>query len=282
MRESSRENRSTLIELQRKKMKKEKQIKMKLYQNYIFDLYGTLVDIRTDEEQRALWNKMSLFFGYYNASYAPEELQKMYLSLVADKEKEQKAQRELNDRKEQIHYAHEAYPEIPIEEVFSELYKKKGVQPTEELVVHTAQMFRVFSTHHIRLYAGAEELLQEIRNKGRGVYLLSNAQRVFTEYELRYLGIYDSFDGILISSDHGVRKPDEEFFRLLFEKFRIEPKTSLMIGNDLDNDIAGAKKVGMDTFYIHSAISPALTRPVDADHVMMHMNLGSLRKHFFS
>lgn len=254
---------------------------MKLYQNYIFDLYGTLVDIRTDEQQRALWNKMSLFFGYYGSAYEPEELQKMYLSLVAQKEKEKKAAKEQRDRSEQIHYAHEAYPEIPIEEVFSELYEKKGVQPSEELVVHTAQMFRVFSTHHVRLYAGAKELLQEIRRRGRGVYLLSNAQRVFTEYELRYLGIYESFDGILISSDHGVRKPDEMFFGLLFDQYRIEPGTALMIGNDLDNDIAGAKRAGMDTFYIHSAISPALTRQADADYVMMHMNLESLRKRLF-
>lgn len=255
---------------------------MKLYQNYIFDLYGTLVDIRTNEEQHVLWNKISLFFGYYNAFYEPQELQEAYLALVAGKEKEKKKEKEQTDRKEQVHYAHEAYPEIQIEEVFTELYQKKGVHPSEELVVHTAQMFRVFSTHHIRLYAGTRELLQTIRQKGRGVYLLSNAQRVFTEYELRYLGIFDCFDGILISSDHGVRKPDEEFFRLLFEKYRVEPGTSLMIGNDLDNDIAGAKRVGMDTFYLHSAISPALTRPVDADYVMMHMNMESLRKRLFA
>lgn len=255
---------------------------MKLYQDYIFDLYGTLVDIRTDEKQQALWNKTALFFGYYGAAYQPGELQQTYLDLIAVKEKLKKAQKEQRDLQEQVHYAHEAYPEIPIEEVFFELYEKKGIRPSEELVIHTAQMFRVFSTHHVRLYAGAKELLKEIRRKGRGVYLLSNAQRVFTEYELRYLGIYDSFDGILISSDHGVRKPDEEFFRLLFEQYRIEPGKSLMIGNDLDNDIAGAKRAGMDTFYIHSAISPELTRPVDADYVMMHMNMESLRKRLFA
>ncbi|MCM1156801.1 MAG: HAD family hydrolase [Roseburia sp.] len=245
---------------------------MKLYQDYIFDLYGTLVDIRTDEEQHALWNKVSLFYGYYGASYTAEELKKSYLSLVAGKEKEKTAQ---------IHYAHEAYPEIAIEEVFAALYEKKGVQPSAELVLHTAQMFRVFSTHHVRLYAGAAELLQTIREKGRGVYLLSNAQRIFTEYELQYLGIYDSFDGILISSDHGVRKPDAEFFGLLFKKYCIKPENALMIGNDLDNDIAGAKRAGLDTFYIHSAISPALIREVDADYCMMHMDLRSLRRRLF-
>ena len=55
-----------------------------------------------------------------------------------------------------------------------------------------------------------------------------------------------------------------------------------MIGNDLDCDIAGAKQLGMDTFYIHSAISPELKRPIDADYFMTRMNLESLRKQLLS
>ncbi len=252
---------------------------MKLYENYIFDLYGTLVDIRTDEEQRALWNKMSLFYGYYGAVYTPETLKRHYLAYVAEAEK---AGKETGTAHAQVHYTHEAYPEIPLEKVFRALYTGKGIDPSDELVLHTGQMFRVFSTHHIRLYAGAKEVLQALRDAGRSVYLLSNAQRIFTEYELRYLQIYDCFDGILISSDYGVRKPDERFFRLLLDTYRIRPETALMIGNDLDNDIAGAKKAGMDTFYLHSAISPELKRKVDADYIMMHMNLGSLQKRLLS
>ena len=250
---------------------------MKLYQDYIFDLYGTLVDIRTDEKQRPLWNKMSLFYGYYGADYMPEELYASYLSLVSAKEKARQEGDEGGP-----HYEHESYPEFPIEEVFRELYTAKGIQPTEDLVVHTGQMFRVCSTHHIRLYAGAKELLHALKEKKKGVYLLSNAQRIFTEYELRYLQIFDYFDGILISSDYGVRKPDERFFHLLVDKYRIKPKKSLMIGNDLDSDIAGAKRLGMDTFYIHSAISPELQRPIDADYFMTRMNLESLRKQLLS
>ncbi len=250
---------------------------MKLYHDYIFDLYGTLVDIRTDEENQALWNRMSLFYGYYGAAYAPNDLHMAYLALVASKEKAQKG-----GQGKQIQYAHEAYPEIPIEEVFHELYTDKGVMPSEELVIHTGQMFWVLSTHHVRLYAGAKELLLSLRERGRGVYLLSNAQRIFTAYELRHLQIADCFDGVLISSDYGVKKPDERFFRLLLEKYRITPEDAIMIGNDLDNDIAGAKQAGLDTFYIHSGISPKLTREADADYVMMHMNLRHLKKQLLS
>ena len=252
---------------------------MRLYRDYVFDLYGTLVDIRTDEKQQALWNKMSLFYGYHGAEYTPEELETSYGTLISTKEEKAGHKVEKTDDTEHERlYAHESYPEIPIEEVFRELYTNKGIEPREELVIHTGQMFRVLSTHHIRLYAGAKELLRKLHERGRRVYLLSNAQRVFTEQELRYLQIDDCFDGILISSDHGVKKPDERFFRILLDEYRIEPGNALMIGNDLDSDIAGAKRVGMDTFYIHSSISPKSSRSSDANHTMMKMDLKSLRR----
>lgn len=246
---------------------------MKQYCNYIFDLYGTLVDIRTDETDRKLWDHMSLFYGYYGAHYSAEELRQTYLALVQGKEKELKQEYALQ-------YAHEAYPEISIEEVFSELYVMKGVEPDRALTIHTGQIFRAYSTKRIRLYKYAKELLVTLREAGRGVYLLSNAQRIFTEYELFYLGIHDLFDGILISSNHGCKKPDERFFRILLEQYGLSPEESLMIGNDMETDIAGARRVGIDSFYIHSAISPRMQKGTDscncADHVMMRMNLHAL------
>lgn len=251
---------------------------MRQYQNYIFDLYGTLVDIRTDENNKTLWKRMSLFFGYQGALYEEKELQQAYLQQVASLEQERKQQ-------DAVHYEHESYPEIPIEEVFATLYQAKGVEPEERLLLHTGQMFRALSTEFVKTYAHARELLLALKQAGRGVYLLSNAQRVFTEYELYYLGIHDCFDGILISSEEGCKKPDEHFFRLLQERYHLAVEDCLMIGNDMATDIAGACKIGMDSFYIHSAISPkritssAGNKSEDqATYRMEHMNLKTLQK----
>ena len=57
-----------------------------MYQNYIFDLYGTLVDIRTDEWQAQLWKKLQILYGYHGASYAYQEIKQAYGRLI-DKEK---------------------------------------------------------------------------------------------------------------------------------------------------------------------------------------------------
>jgi putative hydrolase of the HAD superfamily len=173
----------------------------------------------------------------------------------------------------QVSYAHEAYPEIPIEKVFRQLYEKKGVEASETLAVYTGQFFRVLSTQYIWLYKGAPELLQAIRAKGKKVYLLSNAQRIFTEYELRYLKLLPYFDGVLISSDYGCKKPDANFFLQLQEQFSVDLSRALMIGNDAVTDIAGARQMGMDTFYICSNISPRGQEMPEATYRLKHMDL---------
>lgn len=251
---------------------------MKDYRNYIFDLYGTLVDISVDEADRRLWEHMSLFYGYYGARYEPEELHQAYLASVSSKD--------LQSREEYVvKYGYEGHPEIVYDEVFRDMYTDRGIVPDQSLVFHTTQMFRACSVKYVRLYAHAKELLTALKEAGKKVYLLSNAQRTFTEYEMRYLGIYDLFDGVQISSDHGCKKPDERFFRILFERFGLKPEESLMIGNSRYDDIAGAAGVGMDSFYIQSALSPESRKSVEraegseirADYVMWKMNLRLLQ-----
>ncbi len=219
------------------------------YKNYVFDLYGTLVDIRTDEDAPGLWEKLSLFYGFYDACYTPEELKKRYESLVEGEEAD----------------LHEAHPEIRIETVFAKLFEEKGAYADMTLAIHAGQFFRILSTEYVRLYDGATELLSGLKNAGKNVYLLSNAQRIFTEYELHLLGIADYFDDIFISSEFGVKKPEQRFFRMLMEKHCLSVGDTMMIGNDGRCDIDGAKSAGMAAFYIHSNISPELSTETGRD-----------------
>ncbi len=248
-----------------------------MYQNFIFDLYGTLVDICTREDDPVVWEKMALFYGYYDAQYTPEELQETYGRLVRrQKDPALQSRRYEAEQVGDAKKSHEGYPEIRIEEVFEGLYREKGTEASKELILHTGQMFRALTTEYIRLYPGVKEMLERLRKKGSGVYLLSNAQKIFTEYELHMLGIARYFDSILISSEYGVKKPDIRFFEILLRTCGVNPKTCVMIGNDAKCDIEGAKKAGMDTCYIHSNISPSADADVDATYVQMEMDIGKV------
>lgn len=239
-----------------------------MYDTCIFDLYGTLVDIRTDENKEELWEKLSLFYAFYGAFYTPEELARSYKRLTG----------EMTAGHEELRRdSHEAFPEIRIEEVFRALFEEKGIAPDEPLVRHAGQFFRILSMEFIRLYDGTEEMLSAVKESGRKIYLLSNAQRIFTEYEMNALGITKYFDGIFISSDEGCKKPDLKFFRKLIDTCGIDPERAVMVGNDGICDIEGAKRAGLGTVYVHSDISPAEDAS-DADYVLPQMDMEQIRK----
>ncbi|MCD8396624.1 MAG: HAD family hydrolase [Lachnospiraceae bacterium] len=219
------------------------------YENYIFDLYGTLVDIHTDENLPELWEKMRFFYGYYGARYTPDELRMTWNALT------EQYRQEAAENTGRAAQGYEANPEIDLTCVIQALYSRKGVTASRELAVHTGQFFRVLSTEYIRLYDGTIPMLERLRANGKKVWLLSNAQRIFTQYELCLLDLERHFDGILISSDYGVGKPNPFFFQQLIEQFGIDFSRSLFIGNDAVNDIGGAQGVGLDSFYVHSNLS---------------------------
>lgn len=231
------------------------------YDTYVFDLYGTLVDIHTDEELPMVWEKLALFYGYYDAPYEPMELKKRYGELVNGKEQELKKTLE-DDPK----YAHEASPEIEITDVFSALFREKGVEADETLAVHAGQFFRVLSTEYVRVYPGTAQMLESLKKQGKKVYLLSNAQRIFTEYEMHTLEIAQYFDDILISSDYQTKKPDPRFFGILVDRYHLAVERTLFVGNDSRTDILGATQAGMHTFYVNSNISPANDAAPNADY----------------
>ena len=174
-----------------------------MYTDLIFDLYGTLVDIHTDETPE-VWAKTALYFGYYGAHYTVEELQTAF-------------EAELRSRKAVAGQSYECFPDIPFHEIMTDLFRAKGIcDNADALGIHAAQLFRICSTEYIRLYPHVLESLQLLRQKGCRLWLLSNAQEVFTRFELNHLGLTDAFDAIYISSQFGYRKPDVRFFRALW------------------------------------------------------------------
>ena len=209
----------------------------------IFDLYGTLVDIHT-EENEAVWEKTALYFGYYGAHYTGQELQEAFTGAMAG-------------LKAKAGQSYECFPDLPFEPVMADLFRAKGItENADALGLNAAQLFRIASTDYVRLYPHVLDALSQLRQKGFRLWLLSNAQQVFTAYELRHLGLGEQLDGIYISSDFGCRKPDSRFYRALLDEQNLDPAKCLMIGNDRQTDIAGAKALGMATLYMHTGLTP--------------------------
>ncbi len=238
-----------------------------MYKNYIFDLYGTLIDINTDEWCDDLWKKMSIFYGYRGASYTFKELNAEYGRLV-----------ELE--KEAVRKKHPDYKviDIKIEKVFKQLFNQKNVDVTDDDVMFIAEAFRCCSTKYIKLYDGVIDLLDTLKAKNKKIYLLSNAQRSFTENELYMLGLTKYFDGICISSDEECSKPDSNYFKILFDRYGLKKSESIMIGNDYLSDIGGADDFGIDSLYIHQSISPEIKGKLRSTYTVMDGDVFKIKK----
>lgn len=214
------------------------------YTDLIFDLYGTLVDIHT-EENDLVWEKCAIFFGFCGVHCTGSQLKQAFQQAMARREA-------------QAGQSYECFPDIPFEQVMSQLLSEGGVTENVRMLgIQAAQLFRIQSIEYIRLYPHVPEALASLRKKGYHLWLLSNAQQIFTAYELRHLGLDQSFDGIYLSSDYGCRKPDARFYRALLTEQKLDPDKCIMIGNDRQTDIAGAKGLGIATLYMHTALTPA-------------------------
>lgn len=216
------------------------------YENYIFDLYGTIIDIHTDEDDKKLWKALAKYYRKRGAFYFAGGIRRKYEKLV---------QEALKDAEE-----------IQVEYVFEKLFALKGVNVDSDMVLETCRFFRDTSTEYIRLYPWSEPILKTLKENGKKIYLLSNAQRSFTYQEMEKLDIVKYFDNIFISSDHGMKKPNPAFFTKLIEQEDLDVQQSLFLGNDQECDVLGAQKIGMDTWYVHTNCSPEYREDVHATY----------------
>lgn len=215
-----------------------------MYQNYIFDLYGTLIDIHTNENKAKIWKNLQKKFLSYDVVYLAKDIKERYESLCAIKQK--KLQNELNIDD----------VEIELLEVFDELFNEKNITLTKDELLNVANNFRKDSTEYIKLYPHVITLLETLKDKGKKIYLLSNAQSCFTNNEILSLGLYSYFDGIILSSNEKVKKPSVLFFNKLRDRYQIDKSKSVMIGNEKESDILGAINYNIDSIYIFSNLSP--------------------------
>lgn len=240
-----------------------------MYKNYIFDLYGTLIDINTNERKAGLWKNMSVIYSMYGAKYTSAEFKKSYHKYVNDE-----IQKIPSDK-------FTTNPEPQLEYVFQRLFTEKGIDCSIEYARDMGKIFRSLSLTYIRLYDGVYELFDAIRKNGGRTFLLSNAQRIFTEPEMRMLGIYDLFDDVMISSDEGCAKPDIKFYEKILKKHSLNPAETIMIGNDYISDIKGSYNAGMDSLYLHTNISPEIKGELPAKYKIMNGSLIDARKTLF-
>lgn len=194
-----------------------------------FDIYGTLIDIRTDEYDPSVYSVLSRYLSYHSVKIPPDELKNVYFDLV---------EQHLRERGE-------AYPEVDVYEVFHEIMHKYGSRRyTKGIISDVSMLFRSLTIRNFCVFPGLYEAVVSVCEKYKTA-IISDAQWVFTEPEVSVLGLDQFFQTRVLSSRHGFKKPDVRMFEIAMEKLRIGPEESVYIGDNPSKDLVGAKKAGM-------------------------------------
>lgn len=224
---------------------------MKHCKNYLFDLYGTLADIHTNESSPAFWRSVSRLLGMQGVDISPALLKEKYESEIARQESRLRSQLPPGGS-----------PEVDLAPIFRGFFEDTGVSVDERGVADFARAFRLLSIRRLKLFPGVPGMLEYLHRRGKNVYLLSNAQALFTRPELTLLGLDTRLDGVLLSSEAGRKKPDPAFFHMLMERYHLDPNETVMVGNDDQCDCWGAARAGLDSFYVRTPQSPPLASPL--------------------
>ena len=91
---------------------------------------------------------------------------------------------------------------------------------------------------------GAKEFVQTLRSNGYRVYVLSNASDLFYSYFPRFMPL-EEFDGVFVSSDYLMLKPDVAIYRKFLEVFNLKAEECFFI-DDIPQNAEGAREAGMN------------------------------------
>lgn len=131
-----------------------------------------------------------------------------------------------------------------IKEVLSSRVEKQYQDIVKEMLEHWYM--------HCPIIKGMIPIIQELKEKGYGIYLLSNTNDSFEEYK-HLIETFIYFDGFYISAKTKLVKPSVAIFQDFIKTFNLHMEECVFIDDMLVN-VEGARKAGMQGYHFDGDI----------------------------
>jgi HAD superfamily hydrolase (TIGR01662 family) len=115
--------------------------------------------------------------------------------------------------------------------------------------------------HHFTLYDDVPGVLRELHGRGLTIGLISNTQRCLASFQSHF-ELQGLFDVAVSSAEHGYMKPHPSIFLSAIEQAGASVAESVMVGDSVKHDIAGARSLGMRAVLV-SRSGPPVECPPD-------------------
>jgi putative hydrolase of the HAD superfamily len=237
-----------------------------------FDVNGTLVEIRTEDDMAAAFRAVGHFLTYQGIDLRRHEVRDLYFATM----------------KQQLRASTELYPEFDAVAIWRTIVEDNATDftlalPPDKLAqmpLFIAEIYRGISRRKLKLYPYVREVLQTLRTTYK-LAIVTDAQSSYARGELHKMGIADLFDVVVVSADHGFRKPDPRLFQYALDGMGVAAENAMYVGNDMYRDIYGARGVGMTTVLYDSDQGTKHYPGCTPDHVITDWRklLGLLEPH---
>jgi putative hydrolase of the HAD superfamily len=136
----------------------------------------------------------------------------------------------------------------------------------EELAKQLNELFLQLLPGRTILFPDTKEVLQYLLDKGYQLHLITNGFEETQHSKLKYSGLTPFFREVITSEGSNSLKPQKEIFDYALRKAGAIVEESIMIGDSLEIDVAGALNAGMDA--VHVNFSGAVVEGVKATYVV--------------
>jgi putative hydrolase of the HAD superfamily len=200
----------------------------------VFDVNGTLVEILTEDGAEQVFRAAGHFLTYQGITLRRHELRDLYFQTM----------------KEQTATSPETWRSI-LQNHLTAFTRSLPAAKLDQIPLFLAEMSRGIARHRLRLYPHVRETLDILRERYR-LAVVTDAQHAYARAELQKVGLLGYFDPIVVSGDHGYRKPDGRLFQFALDALAVPAENTLYVGNDMYRDIFGARQAGMKTVMFNS------------------------------
>lgn len=135
------------------------------------------------------------------------------------------------------------------------VFDQLGHHISDDLIHSLSTEYINHLSSYNHLFPDTVEVLNYLRPRYR-LHIITNGFQEVQEKKLMNSGIYHFFEHIVDSEMAGVKKPNPIIFELALDKAKVHPQKSLMIGDNLEADILGAKSVGFHTLHFNAHGDP--------------------------
>ena len=219
-----------------------------------FDLDHTLWDF---EKNSAI--SFRLVFDEMDFNVSLDDFQKVYQPINFDY---WKLYRDNKISKETLRYGR-----------LKDAFDLMNLQVSDEQINQISEGYIRYLSHQVHLFPGAVDILNYL-NVNYRLHIITNG---FSEAQLnktKASKIDHFFECFIDSEQVGVKKPHPDIFKYALDKAKVKPEQSVMIGDNLEADILGAKAVGLSCIHYNIHGDP------HHDHCPIIENLTDLKNFF--